>query len=261
MRKSLLHTAQLLPSLNHIQCTLTSWQSPPLIVTHLALWGLLSSNRGGSFKAAVMSGADLPKTHISVTRTAVHCGTCTNKELIYLHELKGRLKVLHGIHFDPEELHAHDETDDALDHVGTLLFVPELFQFCDELLPHSLKPAQIQMYLNKNPTSLRTPSKNKKPKGGTGLLWLCKDSDDLCIQVCNDVHIASVGAAVPIKWSTEKHFLFLEDMVLFDHPQKKNTEKSEPCAYSGLIVQLDYLYWYSLWSNRRVKERSLQWTV
>lgn len=100
----------------------------------------------GSFKAAVTSGANLPETHKSVARTAVHCGTCRNKSLIYLHELKGRLKVLHGIHFDPKELHAHDETDDALDYVGTLLFLPELLQFCDELLPHSLKPERTHRY-------------------------------------------------------------------------------------------------------------------
>jgi len=60
--------------------------------------------------------------------------------LIYLHELERSLKILHRIHFDPEELHAHDEADDAVDHVGTLLLQPELLQLCDELLPHSLKP-------------------------------------------------------------------------------------------------------------------------
>lgn len=58
----------------------------------------------------------------------------------YLHELKGSFKVLHRIHLDPEELHAHDETDDALNYKGTLLFLPELLQFCDEFLSHCLKP-------------------------------------------------------------------------------------------------------------------------
>lgn len=60
--------------------------------------------------------------------------------VIYLHKLKRSLKILHGIHFDPKELHAHNETDDALDHKGTLLLLPEFLQFCDELLPHCLKP-------------------------------------------------------------------------------------------------------------------------
>lgn len=59
----------------------------------------------------------------------------------YLHELEGGLKVLHGVHLDPEELHAHDETDDTLEDVGTLLLLPQLLQLCDELLPHRLEPA------------------------------------------------------------------------------------------------------------------------
>ncbi len=76
--------------------------------------------------------------------------------IIYLHELKRSLKILNRIHFNPEELHAHDETDDALDHIWTLLFLPELLQFCDELLPHCLKPEHthkdiyIYTYLKKN---------------------------------------------------------------------------------------------------------------
>lgn len=47
-------------------------------------------------------------------------------QMNHLHELKGSLKVLHGIHLDPEELHAHDETDDALNHEGALLLLPQL---------------------------------------------------------------------------------------------------------------------------------------
>lgn len=68
--------------------------------------------------------------------------------MIYLHELKRSLKVLHGIHFNPKELHAHDETDDALDYVRTLLFLPELLQFSDEFLPHCLKPAHTEIHVH-----------------------------------------------------------------------------------------------------------------
>ena len=60
----------------------------------------------------------------------------------YLHELKGGLKVFHGVHLDSEELHAHDEADDALEHVGTLLLLPQLLQLRDELLPHRLEPGE-----------------------------------------------------------------------------------------------------------------------
>lgn len=38
-----------------------------------------------------------------------------------LHELERSLKVLNGVHLDSEELHAHDEADDALHHMRTLL--------------------------------------------------------------------------------------------------------------------------------------------
>lgn len=58
----------------------------------------------------------------------------------HLHELEGGLEVLHGVHLDPEELHAHDEADDALDHVGALLLLPQLLQLRDELLTHRLEP-------------------------------------------------------------------------------------------------------------------------
>lgn len=62
---------------------------------------------------------------------------CTN-----LHKLERSLKVFHRVHFDSEELHAHDEADDALHNVRTLLFLPQLLQLCDELLAHCLKPAR-----------------------------------------------------------------------------------------------------------------------
>lgn len=62
----------------------------------------------------------------------------------YLHELKRSFKVLHRVHFDPEEFHAHDKADDALNHMRTLLFLPELLQFSDELFPHCLKPEHNQ---------------------------------------------------------------------------------------------------------------------
>lgn len=67
---------------------------------------------------------------------------CKWNEFTDLHKLEGSLKVFHRVHFDSEELHAHDEADDALHHVRTLLFLPQLFQLCDELLTHCLKPAQ-----------------------------------------------------------------------------------------------------------------------
>lgn len=85
------------------------------------------------------SGA-IESTHIA---TVTAWQACRNTQINHLHELKGSLKVLHGIHLDPEELHAHDETDDALDHEGTLLLLPQLLQFCDEFLPHCLKPEHV----------------------------------------------------------------------------------------------------------------------
>lgn len=45
-------------------------------------------------------------------------------KLIYLHKLKRSLKILHRIHFNPEELHSHDETNDALDYVRALFLLP-----------------------------------------------------------------------------------------------------------------------------------------
>lgn len=44
----------------------------------------------------------------------------------HLHELEGELKVLHWVHFNAEELQAHDEADGGLDDVGALLFLSEL---------------------------------------------------------------------------------------------------------------------------------------
>lgn len=61
-----------------------------------------------------------------------------------LHELERSLKVLNGIHFDSEELHAHDEADDALHHMRTLLLQPQFLQLCDELLTHRLEPAYMK---------------------------------------------------------------------------------------------------------------------
>lgn len=84
--------------------------------------------------------------------------------MIYLHELKRGLKILHGIHFDPEELHSHDETDDALDYVGTLLFLPELLQFCDELLPHCLKPEHTHTHKHRQKINVHTVKKTKLPQ-------------------------------------------------------------------------------------------------
>lgn len=77
----------------------------------------------------------------------------------HLHELKGSLKVLYGIHLDPEELHAHDETDDALDHEGTLLLLPQLLQLRDEFLPNGLEPEHVhgderEIYTNGIPPKL-----------------------------------------------------------------------------------------------------------
>lgn len=60
----------------------------------------------------------------------------------YLHELKGEFKVLHRVHFDAEELEAHDEANGGLDDVGALLLLPQLLQLGDELLPHCREPAE-----------------------------------------------------------------------------------------------------------------------
>lgn len=65
----------------------------------------------------------------------------------HLHELEGGLEVLHGVHLDPEELHAHDEADDALDHVGALLLLPQLLQLRDELLTHRLEPGETHTHI------------------------------------------------------------------------------------------------------------------
>lgn len=43
---------------------------------------------------------------------------------LHLHELEGRLEVLHGVHLNSEEFHPHYQADDALHHIGALLFVP-----------------------------------------------------------------------------------------------------------------------------------------
>lgn len=122
--------------------TLNSWQTSPLIVTHLAIWAIATEScwvwtKGQQFKKKKK------KKHlvqfckrIWVTLAGILC----INSIIYLHKLKRSLKILHGIHFNPKELHAHDETDNALDYVRTLLFLPELLQFCDELLPHCLEP-------------------------------------------------------------------------------------------------------------------------
>lgn len=80
--------------------------------------------------------------------------SCRRNLKSYLHELKRSLKILHRIHFDPEELHAHDETDNALHYVWTLLFLPKLLQFCDEFFPHCLKPERTQetlIYAHQSP--------------------------------------------------------------------------------------------------------------
>lgn len=66
-----------------------------------------------------------------------------------LHELERSLKVLNGVHFDSEELHAHDEADDALHHMRTLLLQPQFLQLCDELLTHCLEPAHKHMNKHK----------------------------------------------------------------------------------------------------------------
>lgn len=76
----------------------------------------------------------------------------------HLHELKGSLKVLHGIHLDPEKLHAHDETDDALNHEGTLLLLPQLLQFCYEFFPHCLEPEHVRR--EERDSHKWSPSKN-----------------------------------------------------------------------------------------------------
>ena len=47
-------------------------------------------------------------------------------ETVYLHELEGGFKVFHRVHFDSEELEAHDEADGGLDDVGALLLLPQL---------------------------------------------------------------------------------------------------------------------------------------
>lgn len=73
-------------------------------------------------KKAQTSGST-ESTHIA-TVTARHA--CRNTHMNHLHELKGGLEVLHRIHLDSEELHAHDETDDALNHKGTLLLLSQL---------------------------------------------------------------------------------------------------------------------------------------
>lgn len=62
----------------------------------------------------------------------------------HLHKLEGRLKVLHRVHLNTEELHPHDQADDTLDHIGTLLFVPQLFQLCHEFLLDSREPKKTQ---------------------------------------------------------------------------------------------------------------------
>lgn len=67
----------------------------------------------------------------------------------YLHELKRSLKIFHRIHFDTKELQAHDKADDALDDVRTLLFLPQLLQFCDKLFPYKLKPERAHKYTHR----------------------------------------------------------------------------------------------------------------
>lgn len=62
----------------------------------------------------------------------------------YLHKLEGRLEVLHWVHLNSEEFHPHDQADDALYHIGALLFVPQLFQLCHELLLDSREPKKTK---------------------------------------------------------------------------------------------------------------------
>lgn len=74
---------------------------------------------------------------------------CACSGVTHLHELERGLKVLHGIHLDPEELHAHDEADYALAHVRTHVLLPQLLQLRDELLPHRLEPGRAHTHKHK----------------------------------------------------------------------------------------------------------------
>lgn len=69
-----------------------------------------------------------------------------------LHELERSFKVLDGVHLHPEELHAHDESDDALHHVRTLFLQPQFLQLSDELLAHRLEPAHTTHKTHQDPS-------------------------------------------------------------------------------------------------------------
>lgn len=62
---------------------------------------------------------------------------------MYLHKLERRFEIFHWVHLNAEELDPHNEADSALEHIWALLFLPELLQLCDELLPHRRKPGKI----------------------------------------------------------------------------------------------------------------------
>lgn len=56
-----------------------------------------------------------------------------------LHELEGGLELLDGHHLHPEELHAHQQTDDALRHVRSRLLRSEFFELGHEARAHRHK--------------------------------------------------------------------------------------------------------------------------
>ncbi len=67
--------------------------------------------------------------------------------VVYLQKLERRFKIFHWVHFNTKELDPHNEADGALDHIRALLFLPELLQLWDELLPHCRKPGRNGMVL------------------------------------------------------------------------------------------------------------------
>lgn len=69
-------------------------------------------------------------------------GSYYSSSSVYLHELEGSFKVFHWVHFDAEKLESHDEADGGLDDVRALLFLPQLLELGDELLPHCWEPAE-----------------------------------------------------------------------------------------------------------------------
>lgn len=88
-----------------------------------------------------------------------------------LHELEGRFELLDRDHFDPEKLHAHQKTDDALRGVRRRVFGSQLLQFRHEHGSHGHKAR------------------------------LGQDPDDFRVQIRDYVHVNSVGVRLDPKYN------------------------------------------------------------